>query len=426
MAVSALSEISLTPIFDNNGALVRNARLYFYKVDTLDPYTVYQDQELGAPWPFPVVTGGSGRVPPIYVGSEPYRMRIFDNANQLIEDIPYLPGATEATGGGGGGEGETAIVTGDVVWAFSNGGVRAGWVRLNGGTIGNALSGANERANDDAHDLFVWLWGQDTGNVLTVTPTKGASAESDWLANKQLTLPDGANMVLGGISTMGRPARNLFADLTPILGTSADVGSRFGTATHVLTTPQLPGHTHGITDAGHTHVSTQAAHSHVVNDPTHTHTINQSPHAHGVSDPGHAHSVYDPGHAHSGSVSSHNHDYTRYGGTITITTPGGAASYSGVWQGTNTVNTQSVAPGVTINAAGTGIGIYAAGTGISIVGANANVSNAAAATGITLQNATPAITVQTAVTGVTVDSAGGGQKHPITQPTLLGSFYMRL
>lgn len=426
MAVSVFSEISLTPVFDNNGALVRNARIYFYKVDTLDPITVYQDQELGAPHPQPILTAGSGRIPPIYVGSEPYRVRIFDNANQLIEDIPWLPGATESTDEGGGGEADTAIVTGDVIWAFSNGGVRAGWVRLNGGEIGNTLSGATERANDDAHDLFVWLWGQDTGNTLTVLPTKGASGESDWLANKRLVLPDGANMVLGGISTMGRPARDLFTGVTFALGTSAAVGARLGTATHVLTTPQLPVHTHGVSDPGHSHAASQSPHTHAVSDPGHNHTLADPGHAHSVYDPTHVHGVGDPGHAHTANAASHDHTYTRYNGSTTIFSSGGGATYTGVLQGSQTLTTGNTDPVITVAAAGTGIWIGAAGTGIAIYGSGTGCYNVAAVTGISLQNATPAVSVAPQPTGLTVNNAGSGEAHLNVQPTLLGTFYMKL
>lgn len=66
----------------------------------------------------------------------------------------------------------------------------SGWVRLNGGTIGNAGSGASERANADAHDLYVLLWNEFDNTLCPVVGGRGASAENDWAANKKLTLPD--------------------------------------------------------------------------------------------------------------------------------------------------------------------------------------------------------------------------------------------
>lgn len=424
MAVAALSEISLTPIFDNNGALVRNARLYFYKPDTLDPVTVYQDQELGAPHPQPIVTGGSGRVPPIYVGPQPYRIRIFDNANQLVEDIPWLPGATESTDGGGGGPGGTDLKPGDVIWTFANGGVREGFVRLNGGTIGNNLSGATERANDDAHDLFVWLWGQDADGLMPVLPGRGASAESDWLANKQLTLVDAAGAVLGGITTMGRPARNVLTGVPFTRGTPTQVGAYMGEATHVLLETEMASHAHVLTDPGHSHAAVQAAHAHTLTDPGHVHGISDPGHAHSVYDPGHAHGVSDPSHTHGGAVSSHNHDYTRYGSANANVVMG--SGYSGVWYGTSTVNSQSVAPGLSIYGAYTGIAIAAAGTGIGIYGSGTGIGIVNGKTNITMASVAPAITVPNSTTGITMADTGGDAAHNTTQLTILGTFYMKL
>lgn len=426
MAVAAFSEISLTPIFDNNGALVRNARLYFYKPNTLDPYTVYQDQELGAPHPQPVVTGGSGRVPPIYVGPDPYRIRIFDNANQLIEDIPWLPGGTEDTDSGGGGGADTAMRTGDVIWSFSSGGVREGFVRLNGGTIGNSLSGATERANDDAHDLFVYLWGQDSGALMPILPGRGASAESDWLANKQLTLLDGAGHVLGGISTMGKPARDIFPGMAMTVGTRDQPGSRLGTAMHAVTVNQMPIHAHGVTDPGHAHGASQAVHNHSAWQDAHAHGVNDPTHAHSVYDPGHAHGVGDPGHAHSASQGQHRHNISNNVYNQGSVTNQAFVASAGAGLKIGTSYTDYEQPAITVNAAGTGIWIGASGTGIGIYGAGTGISIQNAQPAVYTGNAQPAVTVNAATTGVSVNNQGGGQEHPNTQPTILGTFYMKL
>jgi phage-related tail fiber protein len=72
----------------------------------------------------------------------------------------------------------------------------AGWVAANGGTIGNAASGATNRANADTVQLFVALWGtldstlfpiQDSTGAPT---TRGVTATADYAANKRLPLPD--------------------------------------------------------------------------------------------------------------------------------------------------------------------------------------------------------------------------------------------
>lgn len=67
-----------------------------------------------------------------------------------------------------------------------------GWLKANGGTVGNAASGAT-RANADTAALFAALW--DVGSLAILTSagsgsTRGASAAADFAANKRMTLPD--------------------------------------------------------------------------------------------------------------------------------------------------------------------------------------------------------------------------------------------
>lgn len=425
--VSALSPLSLTPIFDNDGRLVRGGSVYFYRPDTLDPLTVYQEQELGIPHPHPISIGGSGRFPAVYVGAEPQRVRIFNAGNELVEDINWLPPATTTTGGGGGEVGEGALETGDVIWRFSNGGVRAGFVRLNGGTVGNAASGATERANDDAHDLFVWLWGQDsTGLQLTVLPSRGATAEGDWLANKRLTLPDANNTVLAGIAGMGLEPTTALRKLTGAIFDAGDtdtVGSRGGRATHALTGAENGPHTHGVTDPGHTHTASQAAHNHGVNDPGHAHGVSQTPHAHGIADAGHTHSISQSPHAHGISDPGHAHNFTE-----TSVASGLSGMNGGFQVGTfdQARTTAGSGTGIGIQPQNANITIIGAATGISVNSASANVSVNSAATGITTQNVQPAVTVNSGTAGISVASAGSGTAHNNAMPFLLGTFYMKL
>lgn len=71
-----------------------------------------------------------------------------------------------------------------------------GWLKCNGETIGDALSGATARANDDTWGLFEVLWTdwsdadcpvfKSTGEV----STRGASAEADFAAHKRISLPN--------------------------------------------------------------------------------------------------------------------------------------------------------------------------------------------------------------------------------------------
>lgn len=71
-----------------------------------------------------------------------------------------------------------------------------GWVKENGGTIGNAASGGTTRANADTEDLFTLLWGQFSNTILPIqdsagaASTRGASAAADFAANKRMPLFD--------------------------------------------------------------------------------------------------------------------------------------------------------------------------------------------------------------------------------------------
>jgi len=259
---SALSPISLTQFFYENGELVRPARLFFYHPTTLDRITVYQDAGLGVPHDSPVVTGGKGRCPPVYVGTEPYRVRIFDAHGALVEEIPLLEGATPPADGGGGGSGLLPeeqlqlIKTGDIVTSFSNGGARAGFVRANGMLIAHPSFGGVgyniERQSADVENLFKWLWGQSAVNeILQVLPTRGANATDDWAAGKAIALPDLRGRSLYGLDMVGGTTGSAASDRLlgvsfPGGGSEDYTGSRLGLALRTLTAAQMPAHTHGV------------------------------------------------------------------------------------------------------------------------------------------------------------------------------------
>ena len=71
-----------------------------------------------------------------------------------------------------------------------------GWLKANGGTIGNASSGATLRANADTLTLFSLLWANlDNTNYPIQTSagantTRGVDAATDFAANKRFPVPD--------------------------------------------------------------------------------------------------------------------------------------------------------------------------------------------------------------------------------------------
>lgn len=89
-----------------------------------------------------------------------------------------------------------AVVPTGAVQGFRRTTAPTGWVKENGGTIGNASSGATTRANADTEDLFTLMWGQFSNTVLPiqtsagVASTRGASATADFAANKRMPLFD--------------------------------------------------------------------------------------------------------------------------------------------------------------------------------------------------------------------------------------------
>ena len=109
----------------------------------------------------------------------------------------------------------------------------SGCVIPNGGTIGNASSGATTRANADTSDLFAFYWRltnntdypiQDSAGAVT---TRGASAAADFAANKRFPLPD----IQDGDALIAAVSSSV---LTRSVG-------------------EVLAHTHSVTDPGHAH-----------------------------------------------------------------------------------------------------------------------------------------------------------------------------
>lgn len=186
--------------------------------------------------------------------------------------------------------------TGDVKATFKTV-ADAGWVWMNDGSIGSAVSGATTRANADTEALYTLLWNNVSDSWAPVSGGRGANAAADFAANKTLTLPRalGRALAVAGAGS-GLTARAL--------------GQYLGAETHQLSQAETP----------------------------------VKSHTHGVTDPGHGHGVTDPGHAHSGVGSLNQDDIA-----------GGAQGQYG-----NAINTGSSATGIIINNNTTGISVNAA------------------------------------------------------------------
>ena len=107
----------------------------------------------------------------------------------------------------------------------------SGWVLMDDKTIGNAASGATGRANADTAGLFTLLWDNTADAQCAVSSGRGASAAADFAANKTIALPKALGRALATYgSGSGLTARVLAQTL--------------GTETHILSTAEMPAHTH--------------------------------------------------------------------------------------------------------------------------------------------------------------------------------------
>lgn len=118
----------------------------------------------------------------------------------------------------------------------------AGWVLFNDGTVGSAASGATARANADCEALFKLLWNNISDAYAPVVGGRGASADADWLGNRQITL----------LKTMGR-ALGVAGAGSGLTGRA--LGQNLGAENHTLAQTEMPVHTHGaaVSDPGHAH-----------------------------------------------------------------------------------------------------------------------------------------------------------------------------
>lgn len=108
----------------------------------------------------------------------------------------------------------------------------SGWIKGDGGTIGNAASGGTTRANADTSALFALYWACDATTFPVYdssggASTRGANAAADYAANKRILIEDLRAEFLRGLDD----SRGV--DTSRVLG-SSQAG-------------QMPSHTHTLT-----------------------------------------------------------------------------------------------------------------------------------------------------------------------------------
>lgn len=146
---------------------------------------------------------------------------------------------------------EQGFDTGDIRDTLSNT-ARTGWVYLAGRSIGNAASGATERAHADCLALYILAYTTLTNAEAPVSGGRTGNATNDFNNGKTLTLPDARGRVSAGKDDMGgSTAGRLTSGASGIVGTT--LGASGGAQTVTLTTAEMPAHAHGLNDPGHSH-----------------------------------------------------------------------------------------------------------------------------------------------------------------------------
>ena len=240
-----------------NGQPLAGALLYIYVINTTaTPQLAFQDINLTQALPWPVPADVTGRLPFFYLASGSVHLRMTDSGGGIVFDYPNVLVIGGSGGGGGGGGGQVvdpnAIAsTGDIKFRLS-GELLPGWVVLNGQTIGGPLSGASasgcgatpQQPSGTCQNLFVYLWANCPNAHCPVTPGgRGATALSDFQANKQLQLMDMRDSMPTGRDCMGNACLGgiLLSNISSGGTDKADTPGAFGGApNHPVTLCNLP------------------------------------------------------------------------------------------------------------------------------------------------------------------------------------------
>jgi hypothetical protein len=235
--------LSMTQQFDEYGAPLAGGKLYIIQAGTVStPQNAYVDTGLVTAQPYPMTLDAAGRVPQFFLDdsvSNLVKIRLQSAAGvvQLAADSVLIIGPSISGGGGGSTVDSTQLIqTGMMIFAHSTAQI-AGFVRLNGRTIGSATSGATEKPSADCQALFLYLW-PDT--ALTVSGGRGANAAADWAANKTIALPDWRGYGLGALDDMGNTASGRISSMST---SAVTLGGTGGIQAQSLTVANLPPYT---------------------------------------------------------------------------------------------------------------------------------------------------------------------------------------
>lgn len=246
-AAGTIPGISMTQQLDELAHPLIGGKLYLIQAGTTStPQGCYQDTALTLAYPNPVTLDAAGRVPQLFCADGNIKVRLTDRngVQKLVQNNLLVVGPSGGGGGGGTVDPTTIFKTGAFMQFYGTGNM-TGWVRCNGRTIGSASSGSSERANADVQALFEFLWVADPN--LPVSTGRGASANADWGANKQLTLPDCRGRVVASLDDMGNSAAGRLTSTYFGSGATTLGGVGNSSESTTLTLAQVPT---GITSNG--------------------------------------------------------------------------------------------------------------------------------------------------------------------------------
>lgn len=228
---------------DLDGKPLAGWKLYLYAAGTLNPVTAYKNFALTAgqehPWPIPA--DANGRLPMFWLADGAYKVRATTSAGTVMFEDDGVPALGASSGGGGGDTTDPNSVasTADIKFNLV-GGVLAGWVRLNGNTIGSATSGATERANADTQPLYEKIYNGLDDTLAPVIGGRSGNAAADFAANKQLMLPNWQGRGPMGVIGMGGSPVSRLDNVAFQAGNKNTVGSRGGNARKTLSVSEIP------------------------------------------------------------------------------------------------------------------------------------------------------------------------------------------
>lgn len=125
-----------------------------------------------------------------------------------------------------------ALVPTGSIMPYAGGSAPSGWILSSGGTIGNATSGANLRANADTQSLFTLLYNSWADAQAPVSGGRTGNATNDFNNGKTIQVPDLRGRVIAGLDNMGGSSANR---LYPQFN-SGVIGATGGDQTNTATT----------------------------------------------------------------------------------------------------------------------------------------------------------------------------------------------